>query len=460
MTKSKKFKTPARASIFYLLGTVGSRAIGILVTPIFTRAMDEGEFGLYSYYISILGIVSMISGIFLAPAVFYSGLGKFKGEKEDFSKTAILLSISINALICTLLFAFNPYLGLNLQLIAILTLQGAVDIIINSELMKSKFSYNYGRVLAINLSTSILSAAISVFLVLHLGMGAIGRAIGLLLPGAAVCLIAFPRRREKKTKNPHHASFLLKNSIPLIPAILSRAAMGSVDKLIVRASLGEIALAKYSIAHTVGTVLFALIGALSNALNPWLIRKLSLGRRDLIFPVIENISAIVAWGSAAVITLSPEIFSFLAPESYRDAVFAIAPIALCSVPYFLFTVATVVSGFSERTHNVSISASIGAAINLILNILLIPRLSYLGGGIAYFAAEAVMLLSLLLLMGRRDKDAAVALLGGRESWVALAFGCLMPLFYKYPALRILLLSIPLCLGARRGFKCLTLSREK
>jgi O-antigen/teichoic acid export membrane protein len=204
LTKSKKFKTPARASIFYLLGTVGSRAIGILVTPIFTRAMDEGEFGLYSYYISILGIVSMISGIFLAPAVFYSGLGKFKGEKEDFSKTAILLSISINTLICTLLFAFNPYLGLNLQLIAILTLQGAVDTIINSELMKSKFAYNYGRVLAINLSTSVLSAAISVFLVLRLGMGAIGRAIGLLLPGAAVCLLAFPRNREKKTKTRKH----------------------------------------------------------------------------------------------------------------------------------------------------------------------------------------------------------------------------------------------------------------
>lgn len=460
MEKKNKIRLPARASLFYGAGIVISRLISVLTTPLFTRAMSEGEYGLYSYYISILGIASMLSGVFLTPAVFYSGLEKFSEKKDGFIKSAIILTSGINLVFCIVLFTFNQVFEVRKEFIVIILFQGILDAVINSELLKSKFSYGYRRVLAINLSSAILSVSLSLLLVISLDMGAMGRIIGLLLSAGMVsAVILITKKSHGKSENDER-KFLIKNAIPLIPAVISRAAISSMDKLTVKANLGVDALAKYSVAHTVGTALFAIIGALSSALNPWIVRKLSGGKRGEIFPIIGEISVLIGWGTAAVITLSPEIFSFLAPESYKDAIYVISPLALSSVPYFIFTVAMVFLGFSERTRIVSISAVLGALVNLMLCLALIPTVGYFGGGIAYLAAECAMTICVLILIRQWDKNGTAALFGKWEVYFTFIFGGLMPFLYEYKAARILLLILPICQGIRHGFTCLELVKEK
>ena len=177
----KKIRLPARASIFYLMGIVGSRAVGILTTPLFTRAMTEAEYGSYSYYISILSIASMISGVFLLPTVFYSGLGKFPDNKRGFADTGIALSSVINLCICIVLFAFNGFFGINKAIASIILLQIFFDSVVTAELQRYKFSYEYKRVVAINLSSAILGAILSLALVFGGEIGAMGRILGLLI---------------------------------------------------------------------------------------------------------------------------------------------------------------------------------------------------------------------------------------------------------------------------------------
>lgn len=460
MKKKNKIRLPARASLFYGAGIVISRLIGVLTTPLFTRAMSEGEYGLYSYYISILTIVSMLSGVFLTPAVFYSGIGRFAEKKGGFIKSAIILSSGINLVFCIVLFTFSHIFGIKREFAVIILFQVILDAIINSALLESKFSYGYGRVLAINLSSAIISTTLSLFLVIYLGMGAMGRMLGLLLSAGVVAASILIRGGFRGKSDKEERKFLIKNSLPLIPAVISRASISSLDKLTVKAYLGVNALAKYSVAHTVGTALFAIIGALSSALNPWIVRKLAGGKRQDIFPIIGEISALIGWGAVIAITLSPEIFSFLAPEGYKDAIYVISPLALASVPYFLFTVAMVFLGFVERTRIASISAFFGAAVNLALNLTLIPTVGYPGGGIAYFAAECAMALSSLMLMKGWDKEAATALFGRWEIYLTFAMGGLIPFLYGYRAARILLLILPICQALCHGFTCLELVKEK
>jgi O-antigen/teichoic acid export membrane protein len=284
--------------------------------------------------------------------------------------------------------------------------------------------------------------------------------LGLLLSAGVVAAAILIRGGFRGKSDKEERKFLIKNSLPLIPAVISRASISSLDKLTVKAYLGVNALAKYSVAHTVGTALFAIIGALSSALNPWIVRKLAGGKRQDIFPIIGEISTLIGWGAVIAITLSPEIFSFLAPEGYKDAIYVISPLALASVPYFLFTVAMVFLGFVERTRIASISAFFGATVNLALNLTLIPTVGYPGGGIAYFAAECAMALSSLILMKRWDKEAATALFGRWEIYLTFAMGGLIPFLYGYRAARILLLILSICQGIRHSFTCLELVKEK
>ena len=460
MEKKNKIRLPAKASLFYGAGIVISKLIGVITTPLFTRAMSEVEYGLYSYYISILGIASMLSGIFLTPAVFYSGLGKFTDKKNGFIKSAIILSSGINLIFCIVLFTFSHIFGIKREFTVIMLFQGILDTVVTSELLKSKFSYGYGRVLAINLSSAIISTALSLFLVIHLGMGAMGRMLSLLLSAGIVVFVILIKGEFQGKSDKVERKFLVKNSLPLIPAVISRAAISSLDKLTVKAYLGVDALAKYSVAHTVGTALFPIIGALSSAINPWLVRKLRGGKRKEAFPIIGEISALIGWGSVIVITITPEIFSFLAPERYKEAIYVISPLALASVPYFIFTVTTVFLGFSEKTRIVSISAVLGASANLALCLTLISKIGYMGGGIAYFVAECTMALCSLALLRRWDKEASMALLGKLEVYITFAIGSLIPFLYGCRAARILILILPICQAIRHGFTCLELAKEK
>ena len=460
MEVKKKMRLPARATVFYGAGIVLSKLVGVITTPIFTRAMTGEEYGLYSYYISILSITTMISGVFLTPAVFYSGLDKFPHNKRGFINKSILLVSLVNFCFCIILFTFKSFFRIENEFIAIILFQGVIDAIINSELLFSKFSYGYKRVLAISLSSSILSAILSILFVTTMKMGALGRALGLLLSSTAVAIALILSKNNRGKKGVGERNFLIRNATPLIPAVIARASIGWADKLIIRDRLGVSSLAKYSVAHTIGTALFALLGALSSALNPWLVRKLGSKNKGEVFPVIREISALASWGGVAVIALAPEIFAFLAPSEYRDAIYVIAPLALSSAPYFLFTAASVFIGFTEKTKAITTASIIGATVNIIANLLLISHLGYLGGAIAYLVAEAVMLSVAIILVKRWDKDVARALSPSFEVYLSLLVGVAFTMLYSNSPIRIFLLIIPACEVARHGFYCLQIAKEK
>ena len=460
MAEAKKIRLPAKASMFYTLSIIASRAIGILTTPLLTRAMSATEYGGYSYYISILSIASMISGVFLTPAVFFTGLGRFSENKRGFANAGILIGTSVNLLICIVLFAFSDIFSIERHLPLIIFIQIFFDTIVAAELLVDKFSYSYRRVVIINLSSASLGALISIFLVFALDMGAMGRILGLLFSGAAISFYLVLTQRERGRADRAELIFLLKSALPLIPAVISRASAGFSDKLMIKAFIGADALAKYSVAHTVGTAVLSLIAALTSALNPWMIRKLHQGKFSEITSVVRELSALISWGSAMLIALAPEIFSFLAPRSYSDAVYVIFPLAISALPYFLFSISSAMAGFEGNTGLISAATIAGAAISISANLFLLPRIGYIGGGVAYLASETLMCLISSRFIRKRRAETADMLNPRFETYFALALGGAFLLLYNVAYLRILLLIIPSVMIIKHGFACLDLAREK
>lgn len=457
----EKIRLPARASFYYIASTVIGKGASVLLTPIFTRAMSEGEFGAYSYYISVLSVVILLSGVFLSPTVIYSGLGKFREEKSGFENSSIMLTTVITTAICLVLFTFNGVFGVSRRLVAFIYLQILFDSVVTAELLSGKFSYDYTKVVTINLVSAFLSPIISLFLIFRYGMGAEGRILGLLLASAALAIgLLVLRFGSVRAPRKSHTVYLLRNSLPLFPGILARATMGWSDKLIIKGRIGVEALAKYSVAHTVGMALFGIIGALSSAINPWMIRKLSAGDEEKIFPVIKNLAEAISFASVFIMGLAPEIFAFLAPESYRDYTLAILPFALSTVPYFLFGAASVFITFSEKTRFISFASLLGAVLNLGLNFLLISTVGPIGGAISYLISELVVFFSALWLLGSCDKRAFDMLKSPMPILFPLGFSMLFPMLYSYLSLRLLLLIFPAVLLVSRGFKCLALVKEK
>ena len=460
--RKSSLRLPAKASFYYIVSTIVGKGIGLILTPIFTRVMSAGEYGYFSYYISLLSIASLISSIFLSPAVIYSGLGKFNDNKLKFENATIILSFLINIGFCTLLFAFNRVLSLDNQLIAFILVQNLFDSIIAAELLSGKFTYDYIKVVTINLLSSFLAPILSLFLIFIFKTGARGRILGLLISAAFISSILLIKRLANlKLPEKDHLLFLLKNSIPLFPATIARAIMGWSDKLIVKSTLGVEVLAKYSVAHTVGMGLFGLIGALSSALNPWMIRKLSRENKDSLVSVIKSLCELISFGSVIIIGLAPEIFSMLAPDGYIDALYAIIPFAISTVPFFLFSVYSVIFTYLEKTKLISIYTLVGAGINLTLNLFLIKSLGYIGGAVAYLTAEGVMcLMASASVKKEADYPRGIFVSAGFSILFSILFAVISSILYPYLPARLILLIIPACLIVNRGFICIDLAKEK
>ena len=458
-----KLRVPARASFYYMISAVVGKGIGFILTPIFTRAIAPDEYGYFSYYISLLSIVSLVSTLFLSPAVIYSGLSKFWESKSGFENTTILTSSALNIGFCTLLFTFNGIFALDRRIIIFILVQNLFDIITTTEMLSGKFTYDYLKVVTISLASSFLAPTISLLLIFLFDMGALGRIIGLLLSAGTLATVLLIKRLIKTDiPKKEHLTFLLKNSLPLFHATLARAVTGWSDKLIIKEALGVGELAKYSVAHTVGMALFGLIGASFSALNPWIIRRLGRGDDEEVFDIIRNLGDLISFGSIIIIGLAPEILFILAPGGYSEAVYTIIPFALSTVPYFLFNLYSVFITYKEKTKFISVYALIGAVINLGLNLILIKSIGYIGGAISYFIAEGLVYLLIHLFAKKNIFNNATGQGDGAKFSISFSILMAAPLVFLYPYLpiRLVILILPACLAVNRGFSCLKIAREK
>ena len=439
----KHFKKPAKASIWYLGTSLVCKGIGIIATPFFTRLQSAEDYGTFSLYISVLGVMSVIVSALTTGSSVYRGLYVYRDEKYSLIKSILIISLGFSVVICTLLFTFSGLLGLNKHLVVLIFLQLVCDVIIAVRLSTARFFYEYKEVAIISIFESLISPAIAIMILSTKGGGYDVRIYSLLFVSmiTAVQALTWILRgvgRVKKEMLKH--SF--KSSIPLLPHSIGNALSGQADKLIFTTLLGTAALAKYSVVHSIAIGLSFAIGALGSALGPWIIRRLNAGESARIGEVCELIFKALAAATVFLIALAPEAMMILAPPEYSEAITAVLPISLSVLPSLLISITTVILIHADRGRYTSYASIVTVASGIILNFFLIPRFYYFGAGIALLLSQLIGAWISLKFMKKTD----VCVLPIRKfiSLFALTalLGAIMLLLYDYPAIRVLLLSLP------------------
>ena len=55
-----RLSTEEKASVLYIITGILSRGVSFLFTPIYTRLLSESEYGVYSLYVSWLGLFTVL----------------------------------------------------------------------------------------------------------------------------------------------------------------------------------------------------------------------------------------------------------------------------------------------------------------------------------------------------------------------------------------------------------------
>lgn len=439
-----KINLPTKASVAYLGASILGKSIGLITTPFFTRLISRDEYGKLTLYMTILGGASIICSAISSSSAVYRGFKLYENKKGEFVKSTLLVSIGFSVIISLALFCFLGFFRLDRSLFIPLALQIICDSIVGFSLAKARYYYKYGEVMLINILSSALPALVSLIILGKFGGGFVVRIYSLLFVSIIVAawqVIRLLRSRERISKG--IVTNIIKTSMPLLPHSFSVAISGQMDKLFITALMGSAALSSYSVAHSLGISMQFAVTALGASLGPWLIRKIDEGGYERIGEVVSTIFSLFCAIALGLCAISPELMNILAPDSYIDALPAIAPISL-SVPLgflsYVITVGLVQVGRGRYTALISLS-SLGVC--FILNYALIPPLGYFGAGLALLLSQAVGVGMGLWFM--RKSDLAKTFLPKRVFSIflfSIGIAVMLSPFYGFLYLRVFILVVP------------------
>lgn len=391
-------RIPFKATVWYTLSSVITKGITMLSTPLFTRLMSESDYSLFPLYLTWLGLIGALCAQDSSGVVSLAGMQRFYEEKEEFIKSAMGFNSLIIGVICILYFAFYPLLrkisAIGAELSMILFLQLAADSVIHIFLGKWRFSYKYKPVFFTNVAMSLTSAVFALAIVRLTEFDAVARSVGLLLSSLPLAIILFIRilRLRGRFFNRKMWAFLTKVTLPMIPQYFASALLLGADRIMILRYYGRVALAKYSVAHSLGASVCFITTGMSFALKPWILRKLKEHTPEKIANVIQVSLPILSVAALSLVAFSPEIMRFLAPVEYSDSLFAVLPIALSVVPSFLSSVISTALAYHGKTARSALPAAACALINILLNALLFSKFSYTVAAVTSLLCSALTLL--------------------------------------------------------------------
>ncbi|MBQ1260700.1 MAG: oligosaccharide flippase family protein, partial [Clostridia bacterium] len=400
----QRLKLPARAGIYYGISAVLGRGAGLLFTPLFTRLLSGTEYGIYSHFLNWLAIFTIPATLELCGSTFMRMLQKDKSRRDELFSSAFLVIFCACATVFILYFTFYRFLNGITELGVFFALMVFLEIIangaINLYLCASKFSYRYKSVFAINLLSTLPPLVLSLILIRIFGAYGALRVIAqvaLSVILAAVLLIITFKDSFKPTARAMRE--LTSSALPFLPHYVFLALVGRLDKLII-GSKSTALLARYTVATTLGSLISFALGALFSALIPWILRKLSAKREDMLCALNGSIIYILVYLSLILLCFAPELLRLLAPPEYAEAIPAVIPTAITVLPYFIFTIN--MTGITHSGKGISSSfPSLCGLIVMTLGVLLLRDFSYLALAWASLAAYVTMALTSTVLQKKR-----------------------------------------------------------
>ncbi|MDA8442928.1 MAG: oligosaccharide flippase family protein [Peptococcaceae bacterium] len=385
-------KKLAKHGLVYTATSLAAQAISLLMVPIFTRNMTQAQYGQYNLLISVQSFLA----IFITLGIF-SGMSRFINEFVDKNRTKnIVLTFSLlwGSLMCLFAAAgagFIYHLILSNQqdggyYINFIVISSVLLCFISIYTSYFTMLFKPKHVTITNLARVIFMLAYSAYLIMVKKEGLYGALQAQLLAFSSVVigLIWYDFKNIRLVLAWPELKAMLLYGLGLVPGQAAGWVYTLIDRYFIQIMLGLQQVAVYSIGYRLGMmmdpVFLSPFKSVFTSFKYKVYKDADATRKIKEIYVIYNF---VGWFCILGFSVfAKPAIAILATSAYSDA-FTIVPIVVFS--YFL-------SGLGEfyslgiHIQNKSIVESyilaVGAAINVVLNVVLIPRLGIMGAAYA------------------------------------------------------------------------------
>jgi O-antigen/teichoic acid export membrane protein len=419
----------------YMITWALQLAAAAAVTPLVTRIMEPDEFGAVAAAIAVMQVLFVLAGLGLRTAI----QRQYAGPDGPTAAARLLLLTVVLATAVTVLVdstgqvwsrhvgfeSYSDALRLTVYWAGISAITDASLALLRSQDRLLAFS-------CVGLLQSVVTAAASLLLVGVVRptatMFLLGQLIVQIVATALGLYLAPPKLlRPRDWKLARDA---LLYGLPLVPAVLCTFVLAAADRLIVQAELGLTAVARYQVAYNVGAIPMLLLGVLSTT---WMPRIFALDRPK------ERAAVLVASHDALYRLLIPVLIglSIGSPLVLR---LVTSIVIISAVPYTAGLSARRTLLAEGRSAVIAAANIVAALMNIVLNLILVPRHGLVGSAAATFLSYAVLHGLLLLPAGTvvRMRTSPLRLLEVTGAVIVALLAAALPTTSAYLVLRGLL----------------------
>jgi O-antigen/teichoic acid export membrane protein len=384
----------ARASALYTVGNIAPKIGAFILLPIYVRFLTRSEYGVIALLTTVSGLLALVLTFGLDGALMRLHFDVQGRARATLYSTLTLFTLGASAVlvaaVALVIGPFFPTLFAGIEFYPLGALTFLIAFTSTIQFVPSVLFRATGRAgmfLLYNLGTFLIASTVSVLLVVVVRMGAAGVLLGQLVGtvivfGVAIGLIATLGRPSFSRSTLAGA---LRFGLPLVPHSLSAWALRLSDRWLIGLLIGlpvlqaQAAIGVYSFGYQVAYVISLIVISFNAAWSPYFFRVGSQPSAPILF---QHVTTLVIAGllilAVGVSALAPEVVNVVATSRYAEAAAVIPVIAFASVLQGLYTMLVTVIFFTKHTARLAVLTVSAAALNVGLNLVLIPRLGILG----------------------------------------------------------------------------------
>lgn len=388
-----------RETIIYGFGNISNSAVYLVLLPLLTKTFSPGEYGLMELISVTILIIATVAGLGLDTAI----LRFFHEEEEVLRKKIISSTIMVASLISALVIAALSLLFFSLVEVGIFSQAKSSLFLALADIPAVVFIANIQALLRIRkkalwfstiaFSRILLTFVFTFMMIKFFSLGIASLFISIFIVDGSLSAISFFSLRNYCSLRFSIPVFkkTFSYSLPLIFSSLIIVLLANVNKYFLRQFHGFQAVGIYAVGQK---ICMALGIAGMSFRQAWIPHAFSIINQDdsrLVYKNTFRGFVLVFFSCAALLVLaSPWLIPIISSEAYLGATVVVgyvcAGIILINISGSFFNLGIHIK---QKTKFSFIAYAAGLAVNILLNILLIPKFSILGAGLALFAGYFV-----------------------------------------------------------------------
>lgn len=388
----------------FTVGKMLSRLLVFFMIGVYTGCLTQAEYGTAELITSMANLLIPLACVGISEGIFRSAAAK-EGDKEAFLTNGLVV-YGVGSVV---FLALSPLVGLIPVFAGSVWLIAAYVVVSNLHTVVAQYLCAVGRT-KLFAGQGILNTALVIgFNILFLpvlDLGVEGYILSTILADLTTTLFLILVTRLWRAVKPRSVSWqtirtMLRFCLPLVPTTICWWITGVSDRFMVEAMCSAELNGLYSVAYKIPNLLIYAISIFDSA---W---KLSVSSEDdpeacsAFYTRVWRIYTTLAFLGGGALILTCRLFAgLLFAGDFVQAWVYIPILTYATVFCALCTFLSSVYFASKKTMWSMITAIVGAALNVTLNFLLIPKFDAMGASIATFASYFVVCI-LRLITTRR-----------------------------------------------------------